>query len=210
MHWKFFFASRLKIFKYENSTKIRRLCDCQNSNKFAKNLGKYYMIFQTTIIILHYFIQGRSSQKNTSNNLKRVGYGSTGFMANYVWIFFLSKMRGGGIFVLLSHQKYFFLDFCIYSINLQYDNHNVSSSFFCLLFDNLFSDDEIFLFRNKYEYLQIWWRWAAKIPNEMTRHFSSFSTLTSMFCQQTWFAYVPTSYYKKKCPKWALICRVHF
>ena len=133
MHWKFFFASRLKIFKYENSTKIRRLCDCQNSNKFAKNLGKYYMIFQTTIIILHYFIQGRSSQKNTSNNLKRVGYGSTGFMANYVWIFFLSKMRGGGIFVLLSHQKYFFLDFCIYSINLQYDNHNVSSSFFLFI-----------------------------------------------------------------------------
>ena len=110
MHWKFFLASRLKIFKYENSTKIRRLCDCQNSNKFAKNLGKYYMIFQTTtIIILHYFIQGRSSQKNTSNNLKRVGYGSTGLWPIMSGFFSLSKMRGGGgIFVLLSHQKYFF------------------------------------------------------------------------------------------------------
>ena len=103
MHWKFFLASRLKIFKYENSTKIRRLCDCQNSNKFAKNLGKYYMIFQTTtIIILHYFIQGRSSQKNTSNNLKRVGYGSTGFMANYVWIFFSLRCAAAAAYLSMS------------------------------------------------------------------------------------------------------------
>ena len=145
MHWKFFLASRLKIFKYENSTKIRRLCDCQNSNKFAKNLGKYYMIFQTTtIIILHYFIQGRSAQKkNTSNNLKRVGYGSTGFMANYVWIFF-SLRCAAAAYLSSCHIKSIFLDFCIYNINLQYDNHNVCSSFFCLLFDNLFYDDEIF------------------------------------------------------------------
>ena len=112
--------------------------------------------------------------------------------------FFFSLRCAAAAYLSCCHIKsIFFLDFCIYSINLQYDNHNVGSSFFCLLFDNLFSDDEIFLFRNKYEYLQIWWRWAAKIPNEMTRHFSSFSTLTSMFCQQTWFSYVPTSYYKK-------------
>ena len=137
MHWKFFLASRLKIFKYENSTKIRRLCDCQNSNKFAKNLGKYYMIFQTTtIIILHYFIQGRSSQKNTSNNLKRVGYGSTGFMANYVWIFFSLRCAAAAAYLSSCHIKSIFLDFCIYNINLQYDNHNVCSSFFfvyCLI-----------------------------------------------------------------------------
>ena len=109
MHWKFFLASRLKIFKYENSTKIRRLCDCQNSNKFAKNLGKYYMIFQTTtIIILHYFIQGRSSQKNTSNNLKRVGYGSTGFMANYVWIFFSLRCAAAAAYLSSCHIKSIF------------------------------------------------------------------------------------------------------
>ena len=113
--------------------------------------------------------------------------------------FFFSLRCAAAAYLSCCHIKSIFFQTFAFTVSI-YNMITIMlvHLFFCLLFDNLFSDDEIFLFRNKYEYLQIWWRWAAKIPNEMTRHFSSFSTLTSMFCQQTWFAYVPTSYYKKK------------
>ena len=144
LDWKF-------LNTYENSTKIRRLCDCQNSNKFAKNLGRYYMIFQTTtIIILHYFIQGRSSQKKYFKQSKTSWLWVNRFMANYVWIFFSLRCAAAAAYLSCCHIKSIFLDVCIYSINLQYDNHNVCSSFFvCLLFDNLFFRRwDIFFFRN--------------------------------------------------------------
>ena len=112
--------------------------------------------------------------------------------------FFFSLRCAAAAYLSCCHIKSIFFQTFAFTVSI-YNMITIMlvHLFFCLLFDNLFSDDEIFLFRNKYEYLQIWWRWAAKIPNEMTRHFSSFSTLTSMFCQQTWFSYVPTSYYKK-------------